>query len=263
MKFLILSFLTLSSPIPTIFGYPNGAGSCDTGGAVGGEHLTNTPLTNGTLVDGSFQVVLDGTTSLAPGQATSIVPLQSYTLSIVPTAGNTFTGALIRIAGQGTFTLTPGINAQEAAVCTDPVFGVTHSESSDKTEFNATFVSDGAADYLVDVTVVEFNAASEGSQYYYSQYQLQATDAVTAPTASTTMNGPTAKPATMNGATPVVTPVVTPVATPMNYNVADDNVTSPAAAPVRSAPTTSAASSTLIAATSMLAVLVLSVVSIV
>jgi hypothetical protein len=230
MNLLIATLLTLLFRNSSVTGYPNGAGGCDTGGAVGGVHLTNTPLTTGSLATGSYQVMLDNSMPLAARETTTIAPLNSYTFSIVPPINATFTGALIRIEGKGAFTLTPGINAQVASVCYAPVAGVTHSEFSDKTEFTAIFESGEVSDYLVDVTVVVYNAADEGSEYYYTQYQLKTADNST-------------------------TPITTPAATPSGY-VENEAVASPATSPVKEptalAPTSSTSSNTPIAATTLL-----------
>jgi hypothetical protein len=226
MKFLAVSVLTLFSHIPTAFGFSTGAGGCDNvnGAAVSGFHLTNNPRA-GTLAEKSIQFQLDGTTSLTANVVASIVPGQTYTLNIVPAAGATFLGALIRVESTGAFTLTPGTDGQVSTFCVSPVVGVTHTSNSEKTGFSGTFVADVASDYIVDVTVVISNDSTLGSEYYYSKYLLQAADAAATPMATST-------------STPVAAPVVVtePVAEPTGTTGAPvavvDQTSDPVAGPV-------------------------------
>ena len=195
MKLLILSFifsLSIYNESNCAQAFPTGAGGCDTGGAVEGAHLNNIPITTGSLATGNFRILLDGTTPLQPDTPTEITVSQMYTLSIVPSAGAMFRGALFRVAGAGV-TLQPQANAQFATECTE-TFGVTHTTSDLKTDFKATLQVDGTEITIVDVTIVVANSGSSGSIYYYSQFLLQPTD---------------------SASTPMAIPTVVPVAAPM------------------------------------------------
>jgi hypothetical protein len=233
MKLLIISFLFtqyIYDGNNSAQAFSTGAGGCDTGGAVGGPHLVSP--TTGPLSTGSFQVLLDGTTPLLPDTPTSITASQLYTLSIVPSAGATFRGALFRVAGTGV-TLLPGTNAQVAVACTD-VAGVTHTSNDLKTDFKATVQVDGTASTIVDVTVVVANSATAGSTYYYSQFLLQPTDAATTPMA-TPIATPVAEPTTVVPAPTVAEPVAIPTVAPVAAVVPTDvpvSIVEPTATPL-------------------------------
>jgi hypothetical protein len=212
MKLSIISFLftvlvSTYDESHSVHAFSTGAGGCTTGGAVGQTHL-NSPMT-GLLSVGGFQVLLDDTTPLDPTTPTPITVSQMYSLSIVPSAGATFRGALFRVVGTGV-NLQPAANAVVATACTDAA-GVTHSSPDPKTEFKATLQVDGTVATTVDVTVVVANNGDEGSIYYYSQFSLQPTDAAGAPMATST-EVPVAAP-TMDAPAPTVAePTETPVA---------------------------------------------------
>lgn len=167
--------------LPTVYASPTGASSCEEGGAVGSTHLTN-PIT-GTLETGSFEVLIGGTPLLFGGVNT--VPVTStLDVSVAPTTGRTFRGALVRIEGSSTTTvLTAGTNAQVSMLCDGiTAVGITHFDNTDKTEFGGTVSVMEVGDYVVDVTVVVSNGGTLGSEYYYSRYTLTAADAAAAPT---------------------------------------------------------------------------------
>lgn len=219
MKLLIFFFLIslcVNNGSNLALAFPNTAGGCATGGAVGDSHLTNP--TTGPLATGSFQVFLDATTALQPDTPAAVTPSQVYTLSIVPSNGAAFRGALIRVADIGA-NLEPGTNAQVATMCTDAA-GVSHMDNELKTDFKATIQVSGTANVILDVTVVVANNGSEGSIYYYSQFELQPLDATSTPMA-TPIAAPVAVP-TMMTETPVAEPMMTEA--PAATNVAPTSV---------------------------------------
>lgn len=219
MKFLILSFLfSLSTNHHGVLAYPTGAGGCASGvAAVGGTHLTYN-RTTGPLADGNFQVFLDDTTELAPNTTTMITPSQEYMIRIVASGDAFFEGALIRVDGTGT-TLEPGLNAQTAMACTDAASGATHVNTTEKTEFTATFGTDGTENVIVDVTVVVVSSASEGSIYYYDQFVLQPEGAT-----------PAAAPSAAEPSTPVASPRRAPTSMPTSSSFAVMTTSFPARA---------------------------------
>lgn len=131
-----------------------------------------------------------------------ITPSQEYMIRIVASDDAFFEGALIRVDGTGT-TLEPGLNAQTAMACTD-ASGVTHVNTTEKTEFTATFGTDGTENAIVDVTIVVVNSASEGSIYYYDQFVLQPEGGAT----------PAAAPNAAVPSTPVASPRRAPTSMP-------------------------------------------------
>jgi hypothetical protein len=179
MKINIVSYFLLSSMLyftNRVDASPTGAGSCNTGVAVGGPHLSYTPIKTGSLEDGNFQLATNGNIVISPHlNITAIQPASSYQLNVLPVSGSgaTFRGVLIRVEGPGDFTITPGSNAQVAALCTDDgVFGVTHTDNTDKVEFGSTFRTESEGEYKIEVTVVVSNTATTGSTHYYNQFVL-------------------------------------------------------------------------------------------
>lgn len=192
MKFLLATLFYATFCVVKTDAFSSGAGSCDTGGAVQGLHLTN-PVT-GTLDAGSFQISI-GDTPLVTTFGNQVTIGESFAISITPTTSRTFRGALIRVAGTAlsTVSLAPNTNSQVATACDgSTAIGITHTEKSDKTELGGTISIAEAGDYIVDVTVVVSNSGS--SEYYYTQYMVVAADASTTavPAAAPVAAGPVA-----------------------------------------------------------------------
>jgi hypothetical protein len=228
MKFSSSLFLlsTAIVGIKTVLAFPNGAGGCESGGAVGGAHLTNP--TTGSLETGGFQVVTNQNIKLVPNlEVTAISPLQTYLLNVIPNVGSTatFKGALIRVNGTGTYAIIPGDNSKEADKCTNlGVGGVTHTDSTAKTFFGSSFSTESLGDYVVEVTVVVQNNSS-GSIYYYDKYVLTSFDETPIFPTITPVRGNETKAPTgpVSATVPVPAPVAGPVAVPVAVPVATNS----------------------------------------
>jgi hypothetical protein len=154
--------------IPTVDSFPSGAGSCDTGGAVGGYHLesykkgnnnstasnSSTLLSNptksnirciqtGTLRHAGMEVVIGGNRILSETQPIQF--LQSHTEYMIQiyTITSIFRGVFIRLSHadttrpidlSGMLRTTDPLLQMATIVCTDPTvaIGVTHRSSIDK-----------------------------------------------------------------------------------------------------------------------------------
>jgi hypothetical protein len=244
MELLILSFLLVlfyfNEVITTTFAFSAGAGSCSSGAVTeskvsGSAHLT---ATTKSLAKGNFQIFLNGKTVLVPNQAANIDTLTPYTLSIVPSNGAVFRGALIRTEGYAAW-LEPGTNSASSLPCQviRDVDGITHFNSDTKTEFTAVFQVDDQSEATIDVTIV---VSLKDANNYHDTFFVRASDAENAP-----MDPPTVKPVTVPRTvvtpapiarptvppvraprvTPVVRPVITPTVPPVSLPVQAPKVT--------------------------------------
>jgi hypothetical protein len=230
----ILLFSTAIVSIKTVLAFPIGAGGCESGGAVGGIHLTNP--TTGSLDDGGFQVVTNQNIKLVPNlDVTAISPSQAYLLNVIPNVGSaaTFKGVLIRVNGTGTYSIDPKENAKEAGECTSlNVGGVTHTDSTTKTFFGSSFTTESLGEYVVEVTVVVQNN-STGSVYYYDKFVLTSFDDTPIfPTITPVRGNETKSPVAVPAATtPTAFPMAVPVAAPVATNATTTETSSPTNGP--------------------------------
>jgi hypothetical protein len=216
---------------------PQGAGGCTIGqAAVGGPHLTTAPITTGVLSDFGIQVAVEGE-ALVPGTPLELNVGEMYEITV--TSDDDYKGVLVNTAAPQTL-LIPGENTQEAFVCTAVgAVGITHFDASLKTSSSGDIQSDIAQTVDIGVTVVV--TIEDGSQYYFSPFQLIFADGTDAPGANVT-DAPVAAPTADANVTlaPVAAPTAdgnvtdSPVAAP---TVADGNATAPSAPSAPSAPT--------------------------
>lgn len=190
MKFVLVLLAPLvaqlvlpsATVVVVVQAFPQQAGGCLAGAAVAGSHVvannnggsSSRYVMTGALSNNQIQVYVDGTelnTTIGTDAAKVLLGVE-HTIEIV--ASNPFKGALIRVESvqRATFTLTPMIHAQVAQVCEFPVQGVTHTSSTMKHVLSATFRTEETADFVLDVTVVDYNNAA-GSVYWYSQYTVK------------------------------------------------------------------------------------------
>jgi hypothetical protein len=164
--------------IPTVNSFPSGAGSCDTGGAVGGYHLesykkgnnnstasnSSTLLSNptksnirciqtGTLRHAGMEVVIGGNRILSDTQPIQFLQSHTeYTIQIY-TITSIFRGVFMRLSHadttrpinlSGMLRTTDPLLQMATIVCTDPTvaIGVTHRSSIDKDLVYATMQLD-------------------------------------------------------------------------------------------------------------------------
>ena len=174
-----------------VHAFPSEAGSCRAGGnALGGSHKARSQVGGGPLSDHGLELRLDGT-KLQSGVVSQVVVGTSYSLELVATTPTyTFRGFLMRLESPTLDTieaLTVPDNANGIQVADyfcvniEGVGGLTHTTNNDKSKVNGLFqVDEAATDLTLDVTVVAQNR--EGvSEWYYSQFLLQAIS-VPAPT---------------------------------------------------------------------------------
>jgi hypothetical protein len=152
---------------------PTGACSCDGGkAAVEGSHVLGNVVT-GMLIDGGFDLVVNGQYKLDPSILTSVEVGKTLTLSI---KGGPFRGILLRMGAVG-LTMIPATNFQLAIACMESnVAGITHTENAGKSGLTSIgeFRVPTEQELEVDVTVVVSNNANDGSVYYYNSYQMKA-----------------------------------------------------------------------------------------
>lgn len=217
--------------------FPSGAGGdCPANvAAVGSPHL-NTQLTiiTGTLEEGGFVFNLTGL-SLAEGAVLDVPNGETpdHVVELAPSEaasadGTIFRGFLIRAQSLldtgNSGGSDPGIivdvgeQSQNAAVCVEPAFGITHTSNDDKVLASGT-VRTAIADLTVvfDVTVVV--SQRDGiSEYYYSQYTVNFVSAdASSPVAAPSATAP-------SDASPVV---VSPTAAPVAADVSPPTTTPP------------------------------------
>jgi hypothetical protein len=174
---LLLLLLTTSFLLPApVVGFPSGAGGCVTGEpSVSGPHV---PSTTGdlTLAGNDIEVSVDGTV-LDPSTPLAIAAGEEHVITISATGATPFRGYLLALSTASGLDLSAALVPQNdtigqtATACTAPLFGVTHTSNSDKTQVSAFFSLDGEAELVLDVTVVILNSGGV-SQYGYAGYQL-------------------------------------------------------------------------------------------
>jgi hypothetical protein len=198
--------------------FSTGAGGCEGDmAAAGGLHLDTSngrQVMDGTLADGDIRVTI-GTQVLSETTATD-VPIGQDLLITVDALDISYLGVLVRLeAPTGVDTagaLLPGSNTQNAGVCTAPVLGITHTDSSEKTMVTGTIRFDEEVlNVALDVSIVFVNNA-QGSAYVYGRLNVNFRDTPVAP--------------------PVAAPVASPVA-PIASPVAQPSVVPPIAPPVK------------------------------
>jgi hypothetical protein len=226
---LLLLWQSISTMSP-VQAFSNGAGNCPPGGpAVGGPHLDNP-------TEQPFDQLYTFTVADMDGTAvTSLVRGESYTMTVRAT-GTPFKGALVRLDGSGV--LDAG-SASLADQCEETgAMGLTHADSSPKTELAGVYTVGAESTLNVDVTVVESNNASDGSKFSHKGFTMTVGDApgdgaampaaVPAPTAQSLSSPPVTAPV----AAPVPAATAPPVAAPVMAPVMAAPVAAPAAAPV-------------------------------
>ena len=147
--------------------FPSGAGGCDGPGvaAVGGLHTDESdgrPVVQSSLADGAITVTIGDLT--LNSETVNEIPAGEDLLIAVEALDIGYLGVLMRLQvpdGIDTedFFLIPGANTQEAAVCTAPVVGITHTDGDEKTLSTGTLRFDESfSGGFLDVTVVFINS---------------------------------------------------------------------------------------------------------
>lgn len=180
---------------------------------MGGSHRSRTQVGGGPLSDHGLELRLDGT-KLQAGNVSQVVVGTSYSLELFATIStNTFRGFLMRLESPNVDTIEAmsvpenpnGIQVSEYfCVGIEGVGGLTHTTSNDKTQVSGLLqVDETAVNFTLDVTVVVQNRQGV-SEWYYSQFLLQAisllspTPAPVVPTKPPTMTPKPSPAPTMN-----------------------------------------------------------------
>lgn len=241
---ILLSVLLLYDRIRIISCFSTGSGGCNGGiAAVGGTHLTQSKVQNGSLASGKIVVAIDGSV-LDVNQTFTFPSNKSLDITIEGSQLD-FKGFLIRVQAPNgydtTNVITPNDNlGQMAAVCTAPIVGITHVTAEQKPLVSGTLLFPTDVDDVdFDITVVFINDAATGSAYVYNRLRAsfrQGSPASGAPQAAVTTTAPTAKigtpsaPVAPTPKTPVSTPVAPTPKAPVSVPVAKPAPT-PAGAP--------------------------------
>ena len=204
---MLLRFMTIVQPLLLVNGYSWGAGSCDSGGAIGGYHLesyegqSNINMTvpndeircirRGSLGSSGVEVII-GSQRLS-SDIQEIKPLKynvNYEIEIYKLT-SIFRGILIRLSSSGNntsdltgklYTTDPLLQMATTACATPNVaVGVTHRSAIDKDLVYATLRFDNeqvpssllnvTSVFNLEITVVGMNN-EDGSVYAYSSYQI-------------------------------------------------------------------------------------------
>jgi len=177
---LLLSLIGTWNVDVDVDAFPTQAGGCQGGrAAVNGAHLNPAKeIETGSLDSVGLEVAINGI-ALEADSIFTITPGVDHVISLTATDSDTpFRGFLLRLGWpeqldrEPLWSLTPGINAQIAAVCFLRAAGVTHTGNFLKDSASGTFrVDEEIEGFTLDVTVVLANNETD-SHYYYSGYEI-------------------------------------------------------------------------------------------
>jgi hypothetical protein len=184
---MMIAFLVLlGALVPAVSGFSRGAGSCAGNGApVGGKHLNRLAITSGTLEAYNITISLGESGDLETGVAFEFEYGKPHYLTLASkTVNSPYLGFLVRLSSPDGIDTTAGLaplsSDTETQVATDTciniegVGGITHTNNDPKTVSQSILEMDEAAvELILDVTVVVANAGFF-SDFYYSQYILNA-----------------------------------------------------------------------------------------
>lgn len=161
---------------------------------MGGPHLSAKDIVNGTLSDGRIELTLDADRMKTDRTFFATVNQRIPIVLRAPFSGSGIVGFLIRVGHKEdspsssdvdlTDALSPPTNNGEVVkakveetYCREENAGaITHKDREPKYIVKGElFLEEAVSDLILDVTVVMENSA-EKSEFYYSQYQLQAVD---------------------------------------------------------------------------------------
>jgi hypothetical protein len=104
---------------------------------------------------------------------------------------------------------------KDATACVAPILGLTHTDSNLKTRLNFSFNTEAGtnATLYLDVTVVDFNDLSAGSQYWFSRFTFEVREELPEMPTITPKLLPTPSPSLPRAPTASTKPVLVPSAT--------------------------------------------------
>jgi hypothetical protein len=217
----MIAFLVLiGALVPLVSGFSTGAGSCAGNGApVGGKHLTRLEETSGSLEAYDISITLGSSDPFEVGVPFEFESGKPHFLTMSCSSFNPYLGFLLRLASPDgidtTTALIPFPTDSDAQVATDTciniegVGGITHTNNEPKSLSRSILQMDEAAQGLVlDVTIVVANAGFY-SEFYYSQYILNAVAPIRPPGGtpsfvSSSMFQPTAEQDVISSPTPAI-----------------------------------------------------------
>jgi hypothetical protein len=188
---LLIVILVVTTTTTTITAFPGGAPVCNVGAAnVAGQHILSDDVKTGSVEQGSYQVILDGTpllTSKDPAFANLFQFGAELKLTLQSGPGQYLKGLLVIASGgdsnnvSGFDTRTPRAliitdtnRTREPIGCVNQtVSAVGHNSRSQKRSVSMTlqWPTSGQLFYL-DVNIVRNNNLTAGSQYYFTQYTM-------------------------------------------------------------------------------------------
>jgi Reeler domain len=168
---------------------PNGSPVCTVGSAPfppTGLHVTRTNVTGGISL-GQFQVKI-GNTILVANKTNYIASDTNLTVQLASTNGTQFRGVLI-ILNQPDVDMSSNLFISPSSTtlkvqenCTASNYsGFTHTNNELKSSAEATVNMPREQLAYLDVTVVLYNNAVDGSAYYYTRYDIFFQESVTKP----------------------------------------------------------------------------------
>jgi hypothetical protein len=182
---MIAVLILLGALVPLVGGFSAGAGSCAGDGApVSGKHLSRAQVTSGTLEAYNIDITLGDSGPMKIGVPLEFEYGRPHFLTLSCSSQTPYLGFLVRLSSPGgidtTAALTLFSNDKDAQVATDTciniegVGGITHTNNDPKSFSQSILEMDEAAQGLIlDVTVVVANAGLY-SDFYYSQFILNA-----------------------------------------------------------------------------------------
>lgn len=183
---MIAFLVLLGMLVPLVGGYSAGAGSCTGGVApVAGKHLDRAQVTSGTLEAYGITITLGWSgNALEVGVPFDFEYGKPHFLTMSCDSEKPYKGFLVRLSSPDvgidtTMSLLPfpsdsETQVEDTCINTEGVGGLTHTNSGEKSISQSTLEMDKAAQGLIlDVTVVVANAGFY-SDFYYSQYILNA-----------------------------------------------------------------------------------------
>jgi hypothetical protein len=189
----MIAFLVLLGALaPLVSGFSNGTGSCAGNGApVGGNHLTRVDKTSGSLEAYDISITLGASDPFEVGVPFEFESGRPHFLTMSCSSLNPYLGFLLRLASpDGVDTTTALIPfptdsdtqvAEETCIDIEGVGGLTHTNNAPKSVSQSILQMDEAAEGLIlDVTIVVANKGFY-SEFYYSQYILNAVAPITPP----------------------------------------------------------------------------------
>ena len=190
-------FLSAFALISAVTALPDGAPVCNIGATnVQNKHLSRARLpTTGTNEDAGYQISLAGEPLIASSTDPTFSNLFQFgsenQLVIQSATGNYLKGILVIASGGNeedpdildtrtpqALTITDAVGTKESIGCENfAVSSVVHTEPSEKPNLTMSFKwpTNGQKLFL-DVNVVKNNNDTAGSQYYFTQYPMTATD---------------------------------------------------------------------------------------